>query len=212
MQNSHNMYFYDLDEECIEFNNKALELCSLDKDFQYAEVRINDITYRNALSIHRLKRYDEAKEIYDDFTTNKKPLSSAISILNCLIYLGHIYSHYENEEKAMFYYNRAEKNNINFFENNNTPEEDFLINKIRILMFKISLMNKFNRSNNLLEFKNELNIARNKLSEFGPEELKSLENGNPHKYPFEIGQEMIQEGKDTPVSTALQVIFLEEIE
>ena len=203
--NSHN----ESDLNCIE---KALLLANSDSDFKYADVRLNDITYQKALILHKMEKYDDAMEIYQKLTTKRSPMSSGLDLINCLIYIAHIYRKDKFFEKAIVEYKNGLVNADKFFDGKYISEENCLIIKIRIYLFLDCCYNEAGLTNE--KENNNLLIDENinSLMKFAPESVKAMDKHEVRRYPFEIGQQMINPNSLKPLDTWLQVITSEFVD
>lgn len=201
---SNDLYFYSKDKKCIELLDIILKLCEVDSDFEFADIRKNDILFQKGLSLHRLKKYDKAFKIYSSFHDNSK-LSSPIAAIDLNIYMGHIFRIQKDKTKALEAYNYALKNIEVFIINDIISEQEGLIQKIRIFIHLDSLFEEFG----LMEEKNAnmtlLNITLGKAFKFAPPNIKDIKKKDYNKYPLPIAMLLMEPRCNTPVHLKLNI-------
>lgn len=206
------LYFNSLNERDLNCIEMALMLANSDGDFKYFDVRLNNITYQKALVLHKMEKYDDAMNIYQNLTTNRSPMSSGLDLINCLIYSGHIYRKDNRFEDAIDIYKRGLLNADKFLEGGYISEANSLIIKIRIYLFLDCCYKEAGLTNELSSNKIFLDEHINNLMKFAPDNVKEMDSHNIHRYPFEIGQQMINPNSLKPLDTMLQVITSEPVD
>lgn len=204
------LYFYNLNEKCIMFLDKANKLCLLDNEYHEYKYRESYIFYRKTLALHRLEKEDEAFINYQNLLYTDSVLSPKDSI-DCFIYLGHICRKRKNKIEALKYYQEALKLSKEYYKAKIITKFESIEFKLRVLLFHKSLYHEFSATKDYNQIVKVINKTILELMKFFPEEYKKMEEENPYKFPYKIFQQLSQPNICLPENTILHIRLIKSL-
>lgn len=199
--------FYGLHEDCLATIAKASNL--LEQAVKAPSFLKNDLEFLKGETLHKMKRYDDAYKIYKKLGSGRAAMRLR-GVIYLHVYTGHIHRIRREWVKAEKNYSDAMLHCIEYREQQ--TDEQFLTNKLSIQLHQKCLFDQTDDKMKLQRVEQYIDETIDKLLEFSPFGREEFNKSNPHHYPFEIGQQLIQKCSTLPLSPALQVITFRELD
>jgi hypothetical protein len=211
-----NFPFFENRSKILDYINKVIQFAEDDKEFKHYQRRIDNFLYDKAITLHKLKKYEEASEIYFKLLdgTTKLPL---INLINCVLMVGHYCRFKNNFENAIKKYDLAIDYSSKMFSEDKISKSSFLLIEFRANLYKSRC---YKHLNDRANFENVVSICEKKREElwdslpnsFEKHMAESLPKNNPKRNPIEVALEMKNFDSIEPLSLTLGFIEVKDIE
>jgi hypothetical protein len=153
--------FFDNEDKCLKWVDFGLSICQSDRDFEFFDLRNDELLVWKAIALHKKEMYEEALDIYTGILAKGK-LGNPILFIAILMYAGDIFRLKKNKEKALRCYEHANYYIKEHCEKHNLLSDvQCLVQKTKVLIYLDFFYTEFEMFVEKEQNKNELSALMN---------------------------------------------------